>query len=208
MAKGAIIIGAGGHAKVVIGILKACGEAILGILDDDATKWGQELLGVPILGPISLLDKDPPAQAIIAIGNNQTRKQVAERAAEVGWMTLVHPAAWVDRHAQLDVGTVVCAGAVIQPQARLGRHVIVNTSASVDHDCVLSDYAQVGPGAHLAGAVVLGEGVMMGTGSVAIPSVKIGDWTTIGAGAVVIRDLPAGITAVGVPARVKSDSYE
>lgn len=203
MAEGVVILGAGGHAKVVIGVLKALGETILGVLDDDSTKWGHDLMGVPILGPMSLLDNHLSNRAVIAIGSNRIRKQVAERAAAVEWATLIHPAAWVDRHAQLDAGTIVCAGAVIQPQARLGKHVIVNTAASVDHDCVLADYAQIGPGVHLAGTVVLGEGVMMGTGSIAIPSVKIGDWTTVGAGAVVISDLPSGVTAVGVPARVK-----
>jgi acetyltransferase-like isoleucine patch superfamily enzyme len=96
---------------------------------------------------------------------------------------------------------VVFAGAVIQPDAALGGHVIVNTAASIDHDCALGDFVHIAPGVHLAGNVRLDTGVFLGIGTVAIPGIHVGAWTTVGAGATVIRDLRAGITAIGTPAR-------
>lgn len=202
MAEDIFIIGAGGHTKVIIGLLKALGKPIAGIFDDDPAKKGHSLLGVPVLGPVESAREYSGLNAVIGIGNNHVRKRIAECFSDVNWVSLIHPSAWVDPSAQVGEGSVVFAGAVIQPDTKLGRHVVVNTGATVDHDCFLDDYAQVTPGVHLAGGVFLEEGVMMGTGSVAIPLVRVGAWTTVGAGAVVIRDLPSHATAVGIPAKV------
>ena len=202
MAEDIFILGAGGHAKVIIGLLKALGKPIAGVFDDDPAKRGQSLLGVPVLGPVESAREYPGIKAVIGIGNNRTRKRIAECFSDVNWVSLIHPSAWVDPSTQVGEGSLVFAGAVIQPEAKLGKHVVVNTGATVDHDCFLDDYAQITPGVHLAGGVFLEEGVMMGTGSVAIPLVRVGAWTTVGAGAVVTRDLPSHVTAVGIPAKV------
>jgi sugar O-acyltransferase (sialic acid O-acetyltransferase NeuD family) len=202
MAEAIFVIGAGGHAKVIIGLLKALGQPIAGVFDDDPAKKGQSLLGVPVLGPVESAREYPGLKAVIGIGDNRIRKRIAECLRDVNWVSLIHPSAWVDPSAQVGEGSVVFAGTVVQPDVKLGRHVVVNTGATVDHDCFLDDYAQVTPGVHLAGGVVLEEGVMMGTGSVAIPLVRVGAWTTVGAGAVVTRDLPSHVTAVGIPAKV------
>jgi sugar O-acyltransferase (sialic acid O-acetyltransferase NeuD family) len=195
------VIGAGGHAKVVISALRSVGHHVAGVFDDNPTTWGASCLGVPVRGPIAAMTLSGYPYAVIAIGSNPIRCELVERLQEVEWLTVVHSSACVDATAQLGAGTVICAGAVIQPDARIGAHVIVNTSASVDHDCQVEDFAHLAPGVHLAGGVHVGRGTFLGIGSVVIPGLRIGEWTTVGAGAVVIHDLSDGVTAIGVPAR-------
>ena len=195
-----VVIGAGGHAKVVIATVEAAGGAVVRVLDDNPTLRGQSLLGHVVDGCI---DDYAPSEAlvVIAVGSNRVRRQLAKRL-NVSFGTIVHPSAIVHASVQLGVGTVVFAGAVLQPGVRTGKHVIVNTRATVDHDSVLGDYVHVGPGASLAGSVHLEEGAFMGVGSCAIPGVQIGAWATIGAGSVVLRAVPPDVVAVGVPARL------
>lgn len=204
--KGLWIVGSGGHAKVVIDTARATGEfKVLGCLDDDPGRFGQEVLGVPVVGPISpvTIREHAVEYAVVAIGSNVARRSIVGRfATDVSWVTLVHPRASVAASVRLGEGTVVFAGAVVQPDVHLGRHVIVNTSASVDHDSRLGDWVHIGPGAHLAGNVTIGEGTFLGIGSRVIPGVRVGDWSTIGAGSTVIDGLPSKVTAVGTPARV------
>lgn len=194
-----VVIGAGGHAKVVISTLRTNDCSIGAVFDDDSSLWGTELLGVPVRGPIAMADQSEFELGIIAIGDNAARKRIAHRL-NLRWLTVVHSAAWVDPDAKVGTGTVVFAGAVIQPGGVVGEHVIVNTSASVDHDCVVKDFCHIAPGVHLGGNVQVDEGAFLGIGSGVIPGCKVGAWTTVGAGAVVVRDLPEGVVAYGVPA--------
>ena len=195
-----VIIGAGGHGKVVVSALLAADIGIVCVLDDDKEKWDSEVLGVPVKGPVS--DAATFGRfGVLGIGQNRLRKQLAE-ALNLEWVTIVHPNSWVHPSVQLGSGTVVFAGANIQPDAVIGRHAIVNSGARIDHDCVIDDYVHVAPGVALAGAVRLDEGVFFGIGSCAIPGVRVGEWTTVGAGAAVVNDLPSDVVAVGVPARV------
>lgn len=196
------VIGAGGHAKVVISTLRAAGLDVVGVYDDDPAKRGQEIAKVPIIGSVAEIHSGTTGAFVIAIGRNALRHQVAERLSFVRWLTVVHPHGYVHESVKVGPGTVVFAGAVIQPDTVIGRHCIINTGATVDHDCSLGDFTHVAPGCHLAGGVVLAEGVFMGMGSVAIPGITVGNWTTVGAGGVVVTDLPPGQTAIGVPARV------
>jgi sugar O-acyltransferase (sialic acid O-acetyltransferase NeuD family) len=193
------VIGAGGHAKVVIATLAAAGYPIAGVFDDDRHKWGAAIRGVPVRGPLT--ECRTFRRAVIAVGNNRARCEIALAFPEMEWATVAHPTAHVDSCARLGPGAVVCAGAVVQPDAVLGAQVIVNTGASVDHDCEVEDGVHLAPGVRLAGGVRIGRGAFLGIGSVVIPNLRIGEWTTVGAGAVVIQDLPARVTAVGVPAR-------
>jgi sugar O-acyltransferase (sialic acid O-acetyltransferase NeuD family) len=198
--KNVAVIGAGGHAKVVIGTLRTNGCSVAAIFDDDSSLWGTELLGIPIRGAIEIANHSEFELGIIAIGDNAARMRIAHRL-NLRWLTLVHSAAWVDPDAKLGTGTVVFAGAIIQAGSVVGEHVIVNTSASVDHDCVVKDFVHIAPGVHLGGNVLVDEGAFLGIGSSAIPGRKVGAWTTVGAGAVVVRDLSDGVVAYGVPGK-------
>lgn len=200
-----VVLGAGGHGKVVLAALMALGVPVPLVLDDDPARHGGALLGVTIDGPIRRLDELGHRRAVMGIGPNRTRRRIAAELSaaipDLSWPTVVHPTAWVHPSARLGPGTVVMAGAVIQPGAVVGAHAIVNTAASIDHDCLVGAYVHLAPGVRLAGEVTVGDGAFVGIGAVAVPGAEIGEWSVIGAGAAVVRDIPAGATAVGVPAR-------
>ncbi len=196
-----ILIGAGGHAKVIAAAIAACGDQLVAVFDDDVKRHGTTLLGAPIVGPVAAAREHAVKRAVLGIGSNAAR---ARLGSELGleWASVVHPRTWVHETVNIGAGSVVFAGAIIQPDAVLGEHVIVNTSASIDHDCVLGRAVHVAPGVHLAGGVRIGEQSFLGVGASAIPYVTIGARTTIGAGGVVVKDIESDVTAVGVPARV------
>jgi sugar O-acyltransferase (sialic acid O-acetyltransferase NeuD family) len=195
-----VVVGSGGHAKVVIATAQAAGLAVGAIVDDDPATHGRRVLGVEVAGGSAGVLSDPDAVAVLAIGSNRARARLGA-AARCRFATVVHPSAVVHPTVLLAPGTVVFAGAVIQPDAVLGAHVIVNTCATIDHDCAVGDFVHVAPGVRLAGNVTLGEGAFLGIGACAIPGVTVGAWATVGAGASIVHDLPADVTAVGVPAR-------
>lgn len=193
-----VVVGAGGHAKVVIATVRAAGGEVMAAYDDDQTRWGQQILGVPIKGPVSR-EGIGDAPAIIAIGNNRARQSIAARF-HAQWVSACHPNTTVHPSVCLGPGTVVFAGAVIQPDATLGAHAIVNTAASVDHDCIVGDFVHLGPGVRLCGGVTVDEGALLGVGAGVSPNVEIGAWSTAGAGAVCVIDVARETTVVGVPA--------
>jgi sugar O-acyltransferase (sialic acid O-acetyltransferase NeuD family) len=195
------VVGAGGHAKVIVYCLACAGRRAVGVFDDDPARLGQIVAGVPVLGTTAELGRFPRRPAIIAIGNNRVRQRLAEQLT-LPWLTVIHPRAWVDPTASIGQGTMIVAGAVVQCDARIGHHVIVNTSATVDHDAVIQDFVHLCPGVHIPGDVTIEMGVTMGTGSQCVPGVRVGMWSTIGAGAVVVADVPEQVTAAGVPARI------
>lgn len=192
------LFGASGHGKVIKEILEAEGVEVKAFADDN--KAVHECAGIPVLHEAESL-----SPVIVSIGANRIRKMIVERMKSsdesVKFGIAVHPTAVVSPSAKIGEGTVVMAGAVINADAVIGRHCIINTCASVDHDCVIGDYCHIAPHAAVCGLVQMGEGSMMGVGSSVIPCVKIGSWATIGAGAAVVRDIPDGVTAVGVPAK-------
>ncbi len=196
------VIGCGGHAKVVVQLLRALELHVAAIFDDDSGKWHGSLLGYPVVGSVDRVADHPRRPAVIAVGDNAVREAIAARF-DLEWLTLVHPRAYVDSTASLGPGTVVMAGAVIQAETHIGAHVIINTSASVDHDCMVGDYVHIAPGARVAGGVVVGDNCFLGLGAIILPERRVGARTIVGAGAVVTHDLPEGVTAVGVPARAK-----
>lgn len=195
------VIGAGGHSKVVVSALQTAGYHVKALFDDDPKKWETKVLDAPVVGGIAEFARFSTSRAVVAIGDNATRKAVARRFAGSGWVTVIHPRAYVHSSVRLGEGTVVFAGAVVQPDAVVGSHCIINTGASVDHDCIIGDYVHVAPGARLGGGVELKEGVFLGIGSAVVPGVRLGSWTVVGAGGVVTCDLDARTLAVGVPAR-------
>jgi sugar O-acyltransferase (sialic acid O-acetyltransferase NeuD family) len=195
-----VVIGGGGHAKVVVSTALSAGWRVVAVLDDAADKRGTDILGVPVSGGVDMIVDLASDGAVIAVGDNRARKTLSDRINS-NWVTIVHPSAVVHPTVTLGHGTVVFAGVVIQPDTVIGDHAIINTSTSIDHDCRIGAFCHIAPGSNLAGSVTVGEGTFFGIGTRAIPGVMVGRWSTIGAGGVVIDEIPDGVTAVGVPAR-------
>lgn len=197
------LIGAGGHAKVVLDALLAGGTDLstVGIRDGRAAMKGRDLLGAAIDTP-ELDDSLAGHDVHVAIGAIPARAGLLGRAVTLGAraLTVIHPSAQVSRFAGLGAGTFVAALAVVGPSARVGQGVIVNHGAVIDHDCVVGDHCHIAPNAGLGGGVTLGHRVLIGAGAVVLPGVRIGDDAVIGAGAVVTRDAPDHAEWVGIPA--------
>lgn len=202
-----VILGGGGHAKVVIDILEESGEVeIAGFVS--TSDQPDELCGYRRLGPDEILDetlRSGVQSAFVAIGDNRRRRDCIGMLRRTGFTLInaISRAASVSRRATLAQGIAVMPGAVINAGARIEDGAIVNTNASVDHDCIVGAWAHVAPGAAVAGCVRLGEGVFVGTGSCVIPGITIGCWTTVGAGGVVLADLPDHVLAAGIPATIR-----
>ena len=199
--KNVIIIGAGGHAKIIADIVLCSGDAVLGFLDDKPD-LPPEICGIPVLGKVEDHVKYPDAEYVIGIGNAAVRRKVAGMLKGVRFYTAIHPDAVVS---SLDVtigeGTVIMANAVVNPGTRIGAHCIVNTAAVVEHDNKIGDYSHVSVGAKLAGTVSIGEETWVGIGAVVSNNLRICGGCMIGAGAVVIRSIDEPGTYAGVPAR-------
>ena len=194
------ILGVGGHSRVVIDIAQNLGLDISGLYDDNPNTYGKEYNGIKVLGPINAIVS---GTAVIAIGNNQIRKNIVDQSSPINWKTLIHPFSYISSNVEIGDGTVIMAGAIVQPGAKIGRHCIINTGACVDHDCIIEDFVHIGPNSALAGGVTVGEGTFVGIGSSLVPYVTIGKWSTIGAGSAVITDIPDNCMAAGVPALIK-----
>ena len=200
--KDLVVIGGGGHAKVVIATARAVGYEVTGILDEDETKYGKFILDVPIIGGLDLLRSGMYERAVIAIGDNRERQRIAHYyKGFCTWVTLIHPFSFVHSTCSIGDGTVAFAGVVIHPESIIGEHCIVNTSALVGHDCFLGDFVHIGPGVRLTGGAKVEEGAFVGTGAVVIPKRTVGAWSVVGAGAVVIKDVRPYSKVVGVPAK-------
>lgn len=204
-----VIIGAGGHAKVVcdslrLSLQKRGHGTVVGFVDDTRRLWGTTMLGFPILGPIgSLVDLDIRS-VIVAIGDNGARKSLYEWAKSKGYalVNAIHPTAVIAEDVAIGEGVAIFGTVVVNPGSSIGDNVILNTGCTVDHDCSIADHVHIAPGAHLAGGVVVAEGAFVGTGASIIPYRKVGQWSIVGAGGVVVDDIPDHVTAVGAPARV------
>lgn len=195
-----IIIGAGGHGKVVADIAKLTGYDEICFLADGCEV--SEVMGYRVLGGTELIP-ELDGDFFVGIGNAQTRKKFMQQLekAHKNIAVLVHPNATVADSCVLGAGTVVMAGAVINPDSKIGKGSIINTCASVDHDNILGDFVHVSVGAHLAGAVTVGNDAWIGVGAAVNNCISITSGCMIGSGAVVVRDITESGTYVGVPAR-------
>ena len=205
-------VGAGGHAKVLLDILRSLPEFnVIGLLDADGSHAGQSVVGSPILGGDSLLPQLAREHyglvfflGVGSVAATPRRRQIWERIIAAGIppiSRIVAPSAVVSPTAALGRGTVVLPGAIVNAEAHLGENVIVNSRAVVEHDCVVGDHTHIATGACLSGGVRVGSDSLIGAGSVVRQYISIGNNVVVGANACVVRNVPDGLVVVGTPAR-------
>jgi UDP-N-acetylbacillosamine N-acetyltransferase len=203
------VYGGSGHGKVVGDILLACKDPdFVGYIDDRPDLRDTAVLGLPVFGDGQWLKQEAqmaPVAVALGVGDNFSRKRLAEDCISWGieLVTAIHPTASISPSARLGRGTVVMAQAVINADVHIGEGAVVNTTAVIEHDVHVGDFACVSPRAVMAGASRLGPLAHLAIGAVTIPCVSIGSMTIVGAGSVVVGDIPDGVVAFGVPARVR-----
>lgn len=204
-----MIIGAGGHAKVIIDIIlqrkKILNDnlVIKGILDDTFKENEEKkIFGIPIVGKINkILELPSDIYYVIAIGNNGIRKKIAQNYEKIEYITLIHPKAVIAENVSISTGTVLMAGSIVNSYTKIGKHCIINTGSIIEHDNIIEDYVHISPGAILCGGIIVEEETWIGTGSIIIQGLRIGKKSIVGAGAIAIKNIPSSCTAVGNPAK-------
>lgn len=194
MSEAIVLVGGGGHARVVADAARWAGVAIAGFVDDDP---GASLGALEHLGPI----ENAGGRWMLCIGDVPTRMRVLESLRGVAWVVL-HPSAILSEGIEVSAGVFVGPGAIVNVGAVLGEHSIVNSGAVVEHDVRVGRGSHIAPGAVLCGGVTIGDGCLVGAGAVVLPGVTVGDGAVVGGGAVVRGHVPQRTVAVGVPARV------
>lgn len=192
-----LIVGAGGHAKVVLDAAMCAGIEVAALRGEPGDP--EAVLGAPVVFGEQTAGAD---SFIIGVGDNEMRARLydAWHARGLKPATVVHPSAVVASSAHLGPGVFAAAGSVVNPDARVGANTILNTGCTVDHDCSIGAHAHVAPGVSISGAVEIGEGTLVGVGACVMPGARIGAWSVIGAGAVVVSDILDRTIAVGAPA--------
>jgi UDP-perosamine 4-acetyltransferase len=199
-----IVIGGGGHGRVVLQVLLSMERIVAGVIDPDPAVMPLLPAGVPLLGGDEVLGRWNPSQFELAngigsVGRVDRRRANFERCKSAGFRfaRVIHPSAILAPDVLLGEGCQVMAGAVIQTGSRIGLNAIVNTAAIIDHDCVVGDHAHVAPGVVLSGGVVVGPACHLGTGSIVIQNIMIGAGALVGAGTTVVSNVPEGTRVVG-----------
>lgn len=208
MQRPVILLGCGGHGRVLLDILDKCSISILGYTDHSRTTG--LVKDIPYLGKDEeIFTQYKPDEIVLvnglgSVGSTQKRRQLFERFSKKGYRfaNVVDPSTVISGSVQLKEGVQVIAGAIIHTGTVIGENSIVNTKASVDHDCRVGAHVHIAPGATLSGSVIVEDGVHIGAGATVIQGVKIGRESIVAAGAVVIHDVPPGATVAGVPAKV------
>ena len=205
-----LILGGGGHARVLIDALRQskCGN-IIGIIDTDPNKQGSLIDGVPVIGDESILSGYDARQirlvnGLCSIKTTEKRRCLFQKFKQKGYSfaRVIHPAAIIAPGVILGEGTQVMAGAIIQPGCHVGENTIINTRVSVDHGCRIGRSVHLAPGVTISGEVVIDDNVHIGCGATVIQEIRIGKGSLVGAASLVIRHIPPDTTVVGVPAKV------
>ena len=206
-----IIIGSGGHAKVVADIIltreKELNEdlKIIGFLDDNFKNLKYDnIFNIPILGNLNNIgsfNSNEDCFFIIAIGNNEVREKISKKYKELNYYTAIHPRSVISREVIIGSGTVIMANVVINPNSTIGKHCILNTSSVIEHDNELGDYVHISPNATLCGGVNIEDNSWIGAGSVIRQQIHIGKNVLVGANSVVVKNIEDNCVVVGNPAK-------
>ncbi len=216
--KNIVLVGAGGHAKVVYDAIKTINlDTEISIYDNQTTE--KDFFNLKTKHISKYLDQIAVGETVfpfhVAIGDNQTRKEVyadvinkhsvnkfrAMNKSKTVFCNIIHPNADVSIHANITEGALIGSGAIVAACSEIGIGSIINHGAIIDHDCRIGAWTHIAPNATLGGNVTIGEGTLVGAGAVILPGIKVGDWSIIGAGAVVTHGVEANQTIVGIPGR-------
>lgn len=205
-----VIFGAGGHAKVVIDIIRSNLRYQVAGIVDNSLPIGCEFYGVKVIANDknikTLIELDQITKGVIAVGDNAIRKRIVNTIMttkpDFQFISAIAKSTVISNSVTIGCGTVIMPGSIINADTRIGKHCIVNTKASIDHDCVIENFVSLSPNVTLAGSVHVAEGAFLGTSATVIPGKTIGANTVIGAGAVVIHDIESSQKAIGIPAKV------
>ncbi len=186
-----IVLGAGGHAKVLIDIIHSKSGDILAVCDLNPLRDGTDLLGERVMGNEDIVFRSDPESVMLvngvgSVGETKVRTDLFLRFKKLGYAfaNVISPDSCVSENAEIGEGTCVMQGAVIQAGCRIGNNVIVNTSASVDHDCRIDDHCHIAPGVTISGNVRIGPETHIGCGATVIQGLRIGKHVVVAAGAV------------------------
>ena len=208
--KNLVILGAGGFAREVASLVADINRQqsetwnLIGFWEHGTERIGQIMNGVPVIGINEAKQYVPNLWAVSAIGNTGTKERAVHEAESIGcrFATLLHPSLQYDRSTvKFGPGSIVCTGNILTVNIVVGAHVIINLDCTIGHDSIIEDYVTISPGCHLSGYTTIRRSAFLGTGAVTIEKCEVGTGSVIGAGAVIVRDIPAGVTATGIPAK-------
>ena len=217
MTENLVILGAGAFAREVTWLVDCINDEVhrkVGGLNMDTRRWNiiaywnvkaeLPISGVPVLDTEGIAKLNVPFKVIAAIGSSREREQAVMEAEKMGcsFATLIHPTALVGINVRLGEGTVICAGAILTVDISIGEHCIVNVNSFVGHDCILEDFVSIHGLCYICGKNTIRRGVYFGSGAGMHPGREVGEGSIIGLGATVVKSIPAGVVAVGVPAKV------
>ncbi len=207
MTRQAVVIGTGGHCRVILSLLAACGKhEVLGIIDREMTYVDRTIMGVQVIGAINTLQKligIRDLDVFLAIGDNRLRRKLWNKVCELGLTlpNLISPHAIVDANAALGSANVICARAFIGPETMVGENNLINTAAVLEHNVRIGNHCHIGPSSTVAGQSIIGDSCFLGAGATIINKVELASNIMIGAGSAVIHNIPIQGVYVGVPSR-------
>lgn len=204
-----VVFGAGGFGREVAWLISEINRVekrfdLLGFVDDNPAIKGQVLNGYPVLGGMEYLKDKPGLGVVLALGDPAVRLKVYKKLETLNleYPNVIHPNVLIGDEVTTGMGNVICAGCILTVNIRMGDFCQLNLKTTVGHDAVLEDFTTTACSVDLAGYSHAGFGTYFGNHSTVLQSVRVGEFTTVGAGAVVNRDLPDGVVAVGVPAKI------
>lgn len=206
-----VVIGSGGFSKQVIELIEQLNlkneeYKIIGIIDDNKSLIGTEVLGYEVIGDTNYiyhLSQHKKIYGVIAIADGLVRKNIAKKLNKVQWVNLIHPSVVISDYNIMGVGNIICAGVIINPDFQIGNHSHINIGSTFGHDVSIFDFVTVMPGSRVSGNVTLKSNAMVGTGSIIIQGLVIEENVILGAGTVVTNNTVPNCLYVGVPAKIK-----